>query len=122
MRFRIHGRGGLVGNMSISGRSAELNTTEVQAFDTMAKYVFWHLLRIARPHERMSPYTEPHLTQREKQVLAYLVDGLTSNEIATKLELSRHTVDWHMGSLQEKLRAKNRHHAVAIAFRIGLIS
>ncbi len=120
--FPIHGRGGLVGNMSVSGRSAELKTNELQAFDTLAKYAFWRLHELTGSGDGTQAYTDPHLTLREKQILAFLGDGLTSNEIASELELSRHTVDWHMGSLQEKLHAKNRHHTIAIAFRLGLIS
>ncbi|MBW8640562.1 LuxR family transcriptional regulator [Hoeflea sp. WL0058] len=120
--FPVHGRGGLVGNISLSGRAAELKTSELQAFDTLAKYAFWRLQELAGSDEGTPSYTDPHLTVREKQILAFLGEGLTSNEIASELELSRHTVDWHTGSLQEKLQAKNRHHTIAIAFRLGLIS
>jgi hypothetical protein len=44
---------------------------------------------------------------------------MTSNEMGATLGLSAHTVDWYMNGIQEKLHAKNRHHVVAIAFRLG---
>ena len=47
---------------------------------------------------------------------------MTSNEMGATLGLSAHTVDWYMNGNQDKLNAKNRHHVVAIAFRLGLIS
>jgi LuxR family transcriptional regulator, quorum-sensing system regulator SdiA len=62
------------------------------------------------------------LTHREMESLHYLADGMTSPEIAAVLEISNHTVDWYMNGIQQKLKAKNRHHAVALAFRLGLVS
>ena len=62
------------------------------------------------------------LTRREMEALSYLADGMTSNEIARILSISNHTVDWYMNGIQEKLNARNRHHAVALSFRLGLIS
>ena len=47
---------------------------------------------------------------------------MTSNEMGATLGMSAHTVDWYMNGIQEKLHARNRHHVVAIAFRLGLIS
>jgi LuxR family transcriptional regulator len=62
------------------------------------------------------------LTRREMETLEYLGYGMTSNEMGATLGLSAHTVDWYMNGIQDKLQAKNRHHVVAIAFRLGLIS
>ena len=63
-----------------------------------------------------------HLTRREMEVLNFLADGMTSPEIARVLSISNHTVDWYMNGIQEKLKARNRQHAVALSFRLGLIS
>jgi len=120
--FPIHSRQGLVGNMSISGR-IELSAREIRLFDCVARHTFWHLQDVAdRKVGKEAGSVAPHLTQREAQILSFLSDGLTSGEIANRLKLSRHTVDWHIGSMQDKLEAKNRHHAIAIAFRLGLVS
>ncbi|MCP4318029.1 MAG: LuxR family transcriptional regulator [Hyphomicrobiales bacterium] len=122
--FPIHGRRGLMGNLSVGGKQVPLNPLEMTLFDVLAKMVFWRLLELSDPivNEELSSTVDVQLTRREMEALSYLADGMTSNEIASVLNLSNHTVDWYMNALQIKLRAKNRHHAVAIAFRLGLIS
>ncbi|MEX3011625.1 LuxR family transcriptional regulator [Hoeflea sp. TYP-13] len=122
--FPIHGRRGLMGNLSVGGRQVDLSPLEMTLFDALAKIVFWRLLELSDPivNEELSSTVDVQLTRREMEALSYLADGMTSNEIASVLNLSNHTVDWYMNALQIKLKAKNRHHAVAIAFRLGLIS
>ncbi len=122
--FPIHGRRGLLGNLSVGGKHVQLSPSEMLLYDAMAKIVFWRLLELTDPliNEELSSAVDVQLTRREMEALSYLADGMTSNEIASVLKLSNHTVDWYMNALQIKLKAKNRHHAVAIAFRLGLIS
>jgi DNA-binding CsgD family transcriptional regulator len=62
------------------------------------------------------------LTPREAEVLRLGADGATSEEIATTLFLTEHTVKSHLKRIQGKLGARNRTHAVAVALRAGLIS
>ncbi len=62
------------------------------------------------------------LTPREVEVLRLGADGATSEEIATALHLTEHTVKSHLKRIQGKLGARNRTHAVAMALRSGLIS
>lgn len=122
--FPVHGRRGLLGNLSIGGRHVDLSPLEMIQFDAMAKNVFWRLLELTDPiiNDELTSTVDVQLTRREMEALSYLADGMTSIEIAAVLKLSNHTVDWYMNALQIKLKAKNRHHAVAIAFRLGLIS
>ena len=122
--FPIHGRRGLMGNLSVGGKHVALSPAEMVLFDALAKTVFWRLLELTDPliNEELSSAVDVQLTRREMEALSYLADGMTSNEIASVLRLSNHTVDWYMNAVQTKLKAKNRHHAVAIAFRLGLIS
>jgi DNA-binding NarL/FixJ family response regulator len=61
------------------------------------------------------------LTSREREVLALLVEGASNKEIAHALTLSVHTVKFHVASLIEKLGARSRVEAVAIAVRAGLV-
>jgi DNA-binding NarL/FixJ family response regulator len=63
----------------------------------------------------------PALTQREREVLALLVDGRANKVIAARLGISEHTVKTHIASLYEKLRARNRAEAVVAAARRGLV-
>jgi DNA-binding NarL/FixJ family response regulator len=60
------------------------------------------------------------LTSREREVLALLAEGASNKEIARALALSVHTVKFHVASLTEKLGARRRVEAVAIAIRAGL--
>ena len=122
--FPVHGRRGLVGVLSVAGRAVDLSASQMAMMDAVAKKAFWELLEALDPaaYERISrPVTMP-LTRREMETLEYLGYGMTSNEMGATLGLSAHTVDWYMNGIQEKLQAKNRHHVVAIAFRLGLIS
>jgi DNA-binding CsgD family transcriptional regulator len=61
------------------------------------------------------------LTPREREVLALLAAGASNKAIALALDLSVHTVKFHVASLIEKLGAGSRLEAVAIAIRSGLI-
>ena len=122
--FPVHGRRGLVGLLSVGGRTIDLSPSEMAMMDAMAKKAFWELMEAIDPdgHERLSRPVSMPLTRREMETLEYLGHGMTSNEMGATLGLSAHTVDWYMNGIQDKLQAKNRHHVVAIAFRLGLIS
>ena len=61
-----------------------------------------------------SPLVEP-LTQRERQILGLLADGLTNREIADRLYLSHETVKWYNKQLYGKLGVSNRTQAAAKA-------
>ncbi len=54
-----------------------------------------------------SPFTEAHLTPREKEILVYIAEGLTNQEIAKKLYLSTSTIDTHRKNMLAKLHLKN---------------
>ncbi|MCY0092568.1 helix-turn-helix transcriptional regulator [Hoeflea ulvae] len=122
--FPIHGRRGLVGVLTVAGREIDLTPAQMAMMDALAKKVFWELLEALDPsaHERISRPVGVQMTRREMETLEYLGYGMTSNEMGATLGLSAHTVDWYMNGIQEKLHAKNRHHVVAIAFRLGLIA
>lgn len=64
--------------------------------------------------------TEP-LTPREREVLALLADGLGNKEIAARLEVSEHTIKFHIRSILGKLGASSRTEAVSRGLRSGLI-
>jgi DNA-binding NarL/FixJ family response regulator len=61
------------------------------------------------------------LTRREREVLQMLASGLANKEIAAKLNLSDHTVKFHVASILGKLGAASRTEAVAIGIRRGLV-
>jgi DNA-binding CsgD family transcriptional regulator len=61
------------------------------------------------------------LTPREREVLALLSEGASNKEIARALAVSFHTAKFHVASLTEKLGARSRAEALAIAIRAGLV-
>jgi DNA-binding CsgD family transcriptional regulator len=64
----------------------------------------------------MATVQRPDLTDREREVLLLVAKGMTNEEIAGKLWLSRHTVRGHINQLARKVGARNRTHMVALAF------
>ncbi|MEM9773965.1 MAG: response regulator transcription factor [Chloroflexota bacterium] len=61
------------------------------------------------------------LTPREFDVLEHLAEGLTNREIAARLEISHHTVKFHLSSLMDKLGVHSRTEAVTKASRAGIL-
>lgn len=61
------------------------------------------------------------LSERERAVLEFVVEGLLKKEIAQKMELSIHTVDSHLRRIYEKLHVNSRSGAVRKAVREGLV-
>jgi len=61
------------------------------------------------------------LSERERQVLGLVARGLTDEEIAEQLVLSRHTVHRHVANVRRKLGRTSRSAAVAEAARLGLL-
>jgi NarL family two-component system response regulator LiaR len=62
------------------------------------------------------------LTERQKEVLALVVEGLSNAEIAARLVISPATARYHVSSILSKLGAANRAEAAAMAVKYGLLS
>jgi two-component system response regulator DegU len=62
------------------------------------------------------------LTQREREVLRLLADGLSNDAIGESLAISPETVRTHVRKAMAKLEADTRTHAVATALRQSIIS
>ena len=67
-----------------------------------------------------SPLAE-ELTEREREVLALLAQGLNTHDIAKSLSISSATVRNHVQNILNKLQVHSRLEAVAYAFEHGLI-
>jgi DNA-binding NarL/FixJ family response regulator len=60
------------------------------------------------------------LSQRESEVLALLVEGLSNRLIAAQLVVGEETVKTHLRSIYRKLGVNDRTHAVSTVIRLGI--
>ena len=78
---------------------------------------------VAEFARRRSPPVPPYepLSEREREVLRLLTEGLSNKEIADRLALAEGTVKNHVSTILDKLQAVNRTQAARIARDQGLV-
>ncbi len=80
------------------------------------------LRQLARATPAPMPMAQPDsLSERERQVLILLAEGLSNEEIAEELGIAKNTVRNHVRSVLEKLGLRNRVQAAVYAVRQGLV-
>jgi DNA-binding NarL/FixJ family response regulator len=62
------------------------------------------------------------LTEREREVMVYVAQGYTSQEVANRLKLSPKTVETYRARLMQKLGLKKRADLVRLALECGLLA
>lgn len=78
--------------------------------------------RVLEMFSRLAPKKSDYgLSEREKEILQHMVNGLIKKEIADRLQLSVHTVDTYLRRIYEKLEVNTRTGAVAKALKEGLV-
>ena len=70
---------------------------------------------------RQRPELGGDLSEREREVLELLVEGLSNGAIAERLSISPATVRFHVSSILSKLGVSNRAEAVSLAWRHHLV-
>lgn len=96
------------------------------AFDTLAATpdadaTASHLRRLGKPG-RPAPRGPGVLTRRETEVLRLLAEGLSNEQIAQRLFLSKRTVEHHVSNILGKLGVTTRAEATALAVRAGSLT
>ncbi|GAC58289.1 putative two-component response regulator [Gordonia hirsuta DSM 44140 = NBRC 16056] len=116
-------KAGATGYLVKSARRAELvdavtATAAGKAVFTpgLAGLVLGEYRRIAREPDDETPV----LTDRETEVLRYVAKGLSSKQIAARLQLSPRTVENHVGATLRKLHLRNRVELARYAIDRGL--
>jgi two-component system response regulator NreC len=92
---------------------------EVYLYPSMAKLLVKDYLSQDRSTDAAS--TLDGLTDREQEVLRYLADGITNEEIAAALVISIKTVARHRENIMQKLGLHSRAELVRYAIRKGII-
>jgi two-component system nitrate/nitrite response regulator NarL len=98
-------------------KSATKEEIEEAIHIVMLGKLFFNISSVPTNNEKDAPL----LTRREKEILLLIADGLTNNEIATKLFLSTHTVDSHRKNLFIKFDVNNVALLVKKASQAGLL-
>ncbi|WJI60131.1 MULTISPECIES: autoinducer binding domain-containing protein [Mesorhizobium] len=104
---------------SIAGEKLEPNSHDRLAFQFIAAYALGCAAVLADGKRNTRP---ARLSPRQHDVLRWASEGLTVDEIADHLHISRNTVDTHLRLVRERLGVTSTIHAVAEAFRLGLIA
>jgi DNA-binding CsgD family transcriptional regulator len=103
--------------------SLAIQHPDIQYYSQLVDHVTPHLHEaMQRISARNSNPVLQALTERETEVLKWTGEGKSSWEIGMILNISERTVKYHTNNIKSKLNAVNRAHAVAKAFRFGIIS
>jgi len=88
----------------------------------ISKLIIENYIRSAKDTDKNEGYKEVPLTKREIEILKYIAEGNSNQEIANKLYISYNTVDTHRKNIMHKLSIKNTAGLVRYAIEKGLIS
>jgi PAS domain S-box-containing protein len=100
-----------------SRRRAEISSVVIEGGD-QCHAIFGVGLPLDRPP---SPPRDPRLTPRQNEILHMLAEGMSTDQVAAMLHLSKETVRNHIRHVLRALGAHSRLEAVAMARRQGLL-
>jgi DNA-binding NarL/FixJ family response regulator len=86
----------------------------------LASKLLQEFARQASAPREPAPVTD-QMSDREKDVLRLVAEGLTNRDIAARMNLSENTVKYHLKNILQKLHLRNRAQAVAYAHQSGLL-
>lgn len=110
----------LPGDISPDQLAAALHAAASGLIVQVPEYAIAGLPKPSAATRALEELAEP-LTPREREVLQMLAGGLGNKEIAARMNISEHTVKFHVGSILGKLGAGSRTEAVSIGIRRGLV-
>ncbi|MBI5644021.1 MAG: autoinducer binding domain-containing protein [Deltaproteobacteria bacterium] len=113
----VNGSGYRGSIFSFSRRSTGFDGHEKKFLDILTPHIHQALVRVDGKAAKASS----GLSEREKEVLAWMKEGKTNWEISAILNISERTVKFHVHNIETKLNAVNKAHAIAIAMNNGLV-
>lgn len=105
------------GGLSLAGQKIDHAPQVRQAVRLLALQV-WDCLEAVGAHSGRAV----RLTQREKDVLRWIAQGKTVQDVGSILGISDHTVGEHLKKVRAKLDTTNSAHSVVRALQLGLIA
>jgi DNA-binding NarL/FixJ family response regulator len=113
----LHGARGLVG---VDAETDRLGMA-IRGAVELGHYVDAALEVSVVPATRREAVVRRSLSHREIEVLELVAEGKTAEQIGGQLGIAAHTVRTHVGHILRKLNARDRAHAVAVAFSTSLL-
>jgi DNA-binding NarL/FixJ family response regulator len=106
----------------LKGASADEIARGIRAVYAGSSYLEPRVARAVLAAVQSPPSHPPlTLTEREREVLRLVAEGLPTKQIARSLSITERTVKFHVSSIFHKLGADNRAQAVALASQKGLL-
>lgn len=115
----IRGMAGSTGMLCIAyeGGYVTHESAPLPLLEAWAMHLHTHVERLHIQQQLPQP-----LSRREQEILKWTVLGKTADEIGDILHISTNTVLFHLGNLRRKLAVSNKHHLIAKALSLGLVS
>jgi DNA-binding CsgD family transcriptional regulator len=114
---------GAVGLLTLARGAEPLTGGELKANEAkmawLAQYTHAAMSQLLTP--KLAPETQAALTFREKEVLQWTAEGKTSYEISQILDVSEHTVNFHINNAVAKLGTSNKTQAAVKATALGML-
>jgi DNA-binding CsgD family transcriptional regulator len=121
-RFTSNLRGDAHGDFAVDlvGLDGEKHRVEISSVPLRSRHRAIGMFGLVRPWQEgnpRAPRIDGRLTHRQHEILEELASGQSTDQIAVKYHLSRETVRNHIRHILQRLGAKSRLEAVAIARR-----
>lgn len=116
-------RTGIGGLLTLSRSHEAISTSEIIQKGIQFHWLV-HITHEAMAHrqvKRMNASYPLKLSDRETEVLRWTADGKSAQEIADILNVTKHTVEFHIKNAVNKLQAVNKTAAVVKALVLGLL-